>query len=142
MGRITERVTVKNYGDILKYREKSAPESGARAVEIEAIVDTGAAYLCLPPESISRLGLVHSGTKGVITANGKITCRIFSMASITIQGREIRMDVMENQPGTPPLIGYLVLETMDLVVDPGSQTVTGNPEHDYKWVMDMYCKAG
>lgn len=45
---------------------------------------------------------------------------------------------MENDATTPPLIGYLVLENMDLVVNTKSQQVTPNPEHDGKWVMDLY----
>lgn len=48
------------------------------------------------------------------------------------------MDVMENDATPPPLIGYLVLETMDLVVDTKSQKIMPNPEHDGKWVMDLY----
>ncbi|MEW6097408.1 MAG: hypothetical protein AB1567_12955 [bacterium] len=48
------------------------------------------------------------------------------------------MQVMENDATTPPLIGYLVLETMDLVVNTKLQKITPNPEHDGKWIMDLY----
>lgn len=45
---------------------------------------------------------------------------------------------MENDRNTPPLIGYLVLEEMDFVVDSKSRKLIGNPEHNGKWVIDLY----
>ncbi|MCP4753218.1 MAG: hypothetical protein GY866_20195 [Proteobacteria bacterium] len=71
-------------------------------------------------------------------ANGRVERRIFSIASIDIGGREIRMDIMENDATTPPLIGYLVLETMDYVVDTKSQKIIPNPEHEGKLIADLY----
>ncbi|MEW5767885.1 MAG: retroviral-like aspartic protease family protein [bacterium] len=139
MGKTTEKVIVKNFGDILKASEGLISEEAIRMVEVDdAVVDTGAAFLCLPPEVIAKLGLMYAHSRKVLTANGEVNRRIFSVASITIQGREIRMDVMENDETTPPLIGYLVLENMDLVVEAKSQKVTPNPEHDGKWVTDLF----
>ena len=74
----------------------------------------------------------------MITANGRVERRIFDGATIIIQGREIQMQVMENDETTPPLIGFLVLETMDLVVDTKSQKIIGNPKHDGEWIVDLY----
>ncbi|MFH0774339.1 MAG: retroviral-like aspartic protease family protein [bacterium] len=138
MGKTVEKVIVKNFGDVFLHSEGKAPEDEIRTVEIEALVDTGAAYLCLPPDVIERLGLLYSHTRGVTTANGRVERRIFYGAIIIIQDRDIEMQVMENDATTPPLIGYLVLETMDLVVDVKSQRIIPNPEHDGKWVMDLY----
>jgi len=45
---------------------------------------------------------------------------------------EIHMDVIENDETTTPLIGYLVMETMDFVVDTKSQKLNPNLEHDGK----------
>jgi len=45
---------------------------------------------------------------------------------------------MENKDDSvPALIGYLVLEEMDWVVDPKSGII-GNPKNDGKWIIDMY----
>jgi hypothetical protein len=48
------------------------------------------------------------------------------------------MGVMENDEDTPPLVGCLLLEALDLVVDPKAERVTTNPEHDGKWVVDCF----
>jgi len=138
MGKIKEKVLVKNYVDIAKASEDLIQEDAIRSIEIEAIADTGAAFLCLPPNVIEKLGLLYSHSRRIITANGEAKRRIFSVASITIQDRETRMNVMENDQTTPALIGYLVLEDLDLVPDPKSQKLIPNPEHDGKWITDLF----
>ncbi|MFH1562713.1 MAG: retroviral-like aspartic protease family protein [Nitrospirota bacterium] len=138
MGRTMEKVIVKNFGDIVLHSKGMAKEDEIRIVEIEGVVDTGAAYLCLPPDVIEKLGLLYSHTREISTANGRVNRRIFYGAVIIIQDRDIEMQVMENDITTPPLIGYLVLESMDLVVNTKSQRIIPNPEHDGKWVMDLY----
>ncbi|GMT50347.1 MAG: hypothetical protein IEMM0008_1886 [bacterium] len=138
MGKVTEKVKVRNYGDILKHDEGLIKESLIRSIELEAVVDTGAAYLCLSPDSVKQLGLRLSHSRGVITANGKVERRIFHGAEITIQGRTIEMQVMENDRTTLSLIGYLVLQAMDFVVEPRSERIIGNPEHDGEWIIDLY----
>ncbi len=138
MGKVKEKVIVKNFGDILKAKEGLIPEDKIRYFELEALIDTGAAYLCLPPDIIEKLGLLYSQTTEVRTANGNVKRRIFRAAEITIKERSITQSVMENDRNTPPLIGYLVLEEMDFVVDSKSQKIIGNPENNGKWIMDLY----
>jgi len=138
MGKITERVTVKNFGDILMVSKGMLKNDEIRIIEVQAIVDTGgAAFLCLPPEIIAELGLMYSHSRRIITANGEVKRNIFAGASIIIQGRETQMSVMENDKTTPPLIGYLVLEDLDLVSDTKSQKLIPNPAHDGKWITDL-----
>ena len=136
MGKTVENVMVTNFGDILKVKEGLLQAENVRTVEVEGMVDTGAAYLCLPPGVIEKLGLLFSHARE--TANGRVKRCIFSVASITIQGREIKMDVMENDAGTPPLIGYPVLQAMDLVVEAKKEKVIPNPANEGKWVIDLY----
>ena len=59
-------------------------------------------------------------------------------AEITIKGRTEQMSVMESDEMTPPLVGYLVLEVLDFVVDPKSQELIPNPAHDGEWVLDLF----
>lgn len=139
MGRTSEKVLISNYDDIVLSNNGYIEPNQRRSVEIEAIVDTGAAYLCLPPNIIEELGLTYAFSKPVRTANESLELRIFYGAEITIKDRTIQMQVMENiDEKVPALIGYLVLETMDWVVDPNSQAIMGNPLNDGKWIIDMY----
>ena len=138
MGRTIEKVIVKSYGDMLKANEGLIRQKDIRSVDVSAIVDTGATYLCLPPSIITQLGLLYSHTGRVKTANGNVERRIFAGAEITIQDRNVQMEVMESDANTPPLIGFLILEALDFVVNPKTQGLMGNPEHDGKWIIDLY----
>ena len=151
MGRTLEKVSVINYGDILKAGEGLIKEEEIRSIEVSAVVDTGATYLCLPPNEIAKLGLPFHKTVQIKTANGRARLlpksseyggqasrRTYKGAEIELKGRSFVMEVMENDEETPALIGYLVLEAMDFVVDPKTQEVIPNPAHDGKWTADLY----
>ena len=138
MGRTAEKVNVKNYGDLFVAASGALDPSQVRSADVLGLVDTGAAYLCLPPAIIQQLGLLYSYSKRVRTANGAVSRRVFSSAEITIRGRSTQMAVMENDEDTPPLIGYLVLEALDFVVDPKGESLTTNPEHNGDWIIDLY----
>ena len=138
MGRVVEKVKVKNYVDVFQASEGVLPEDQIRTVEVDAVVDTGATYLCLPPSVIEQLGLLYSHSSSVTTANGDVERRIFAGGDITVKERNVQMQVMENDEHTPPLIGYLILEALDFVVNPKTRGLMGNPEHDGKWVVDLY----
>jgi clan AA aspartic protease len=139
MGRTKEKVLIKNFGDSVLAENGYIKQNEIRSVEIDAMVDTGAAYLCLPPKIIKELGLPFANYTPVTTGNGSLELKIFDGAKITINDRTVQMQVMENKDDNiPALIGYLILESMDWVVDTKSQKIIGNPLNDGKWVVDMY----
>ena len=92
----------------------------------------------LPPLVIESLGLRYSHSRSVRTANGIVERRIFHGAYITIKGRYEQMSVMENDQQTPALIGVLILEALDFVVDPKSEALSPNPASEGKWMADLY----
>jgi predicted aspartyl protease len=138
MGRIIEKIKVRNAYDIHDAKEKRIPESKIRSIEADAIVDTGATYVCLSRKDIEALGLPFHKSVEIKTANGKASRRTFEGAKIELNGRTFVMEVMENDDDTPALIGYLLLEALDFVVDPKTQKVTPNPAHEGKWMADLY----
>lgn len=138
MGRVNEKLIVRNYGDVIKASEGLIKPEQIRAIEVEAIADTGATYVCLSRKDIEILGLPFHNTVSIKTANGKASRRTFKGAEIELKGRSFVMEVMENDEDTPALIGYLLLEALDLVVDPKTQRVIPNPEHEGKWVADLF----
>ena len=138
MGRVVTTVKVQSFTDVLEAGAGTLDASGIRSVEFEGIVDTGATYLCLPPSAIAQLGLPPSHTRRVRTANGDVQRRIFKGAEVTIQGRTEQMSVMESAEQTPTLVGYLVLEALDFIVDPLAQKLVPNPEHGGEWMAECY----
>lgn len=65
MGKTVEKVIVKSFVDIALHSKGLLKEGEIRMVEVEAVVDTGAAYLCLPPAVIEQLGLLYSHPRKV-----------------------------------------------------------------------------
>ena len=140
MGRTTEKIIVKNYGDVVKASEGIIDVNQIRRIEVDALVDTGSTYVCLAKKDIELLGLPFHNVINIKTGNGKVSRRTFKGAEIEPKGRTFVMEVMENDnEDTPALIGYLLLEALDFVVDPKTQKVIPNPAHDGEWVADLYC---
>lgn len=138
MGRVTEKLLVKNYVDVANASAGIIKPEQIRMLETDAIVDTGATYVCLSRKNIETLGLPFHNTINIKTANGKARHSTFEGAKIELKGRSFVMEVMENNEDTPALIGYLLLEALDFVVDPKTQSVIPNPAHEGKWVADLF----
>jgi predicted aspartyl protease len=61
-------------------------------------------------------------------ANNKTeTKSIYGVVTVEIKGRAGEFNVLEEVEGTQPLVGQIVLEQLDLVVDPSSRAVIPNP---------------
>ncbi len=138
MGRVVEKILIKNFIDEYQAQQGLIEKEKIRKFELDALVDTGATYLCLPPKVISKLGLPLHKSVEIKTANGVASRKTYKGAEIELKGRSFVMEVMENDKENPALIGYLVLEAMDFVVDPKTQAVIPNPAHDGKWTADLY----
>lgn len=135
MGRIVTKIKVVNFGDVLFAQQGQKPIDDIRSIEMEALVDTGATLLCLPPAIIANLGLSYLVSRKAVTANGTVERKIFGGAQLTIMGRTCTVDVMELPEGVPALVGYIPLENLDLQVDPKGQSLI--PAHGEEVVMDL-----
>lgn len=138
MGKIVQKGTVRNAGEVFAADNGLIPPENVREVEVEFLVDTGAAMLCLPLATIEHLRLVKRKDVEVQTANGVVTRGVFSSVDVKILDRDTEIAVMElPDDGTPPLLGYLPLEALDLYPNPKEQTLTGNPATNGKWIVDL-----
>jgi predicted aspartyl protease len=137
MGKILQKATLQNVIDLGAVQRGYIKPSEVRSVEVEFTVDTGAAMICLPPEMIDALGLYVTHTRRVLTGNGEVARRIYSPVRITIFDREANLDVMELPPDTPPLLGYLPLEALDLYPNTAKQCLEGNPKYGGMMVIDL-----
>ena len=134
---ILQIVTLANAGDLSKWRDGTLPEDQVRQTEVQLLVDTGAAMLCLPPDYISKLGIRETGRRRTMTANGQVDRSVYEPVRIAVSDRSAILEVMELPAGTPPLLGYLPLEALDLYPNPQRQVLEGNPQYDGKMVVDL-----
>jgi len=138
MGRAHVDVEIKNYDDIVLRKAAGNGHKRVRKVVVRALADTGSALLCLHHDTIRALGLSHVKSAQVRTANGDVVDRrIYGAAIITILGRECLAEIMEIPDNVSELLGYIPLESLDLVVDPKSRKVVPNPESGGKYTLDL-----
>ena len=113
------------------------PEDVRRITVEDALVDTGATRLGLPPSLIEQLGLTPFRSEPVRTVNGVTELWIYSPVQFRLLARESITTVLGVPEGTPVLIGHLLLEDLDLCLDI-KQGLIYNPAHDGEWMSELY----
>jgi predicted aspartyl protease len=142
MGKIIQRGVVRNAGEVFAAENGLIDVGAIRSVEVDFLVDTGAAMLCLPASIIKELRLVKRKDIEVQTANGIVKRSVYSSVDLKVLDRDTEIAVMELlDDGTPPLLGYLPLEALDLYPNPKAQILQGNPATNGKWIVDLLLNA-
>ena len=126
MGHVKTKIIVRNIYDVERQAVGEITADEVRQEELEALVDTGATSMCLPMSVIRRLGLRRIDETEIRTANGKVRRGVYN-AEIEALGRRSPFQVVEVSDDCPALVGVIVLEAFDLVVDPTKETLTTNP---------------
>ena len=137
MGKVIVDAKVENIYDLREvYVGQRKPEA-VRAVEVSALVDTGAMFLSLPRRIIQHLGLERYRTRKAITSGGIVEFGMYGAVRLTVDGRECLVEVAELPDECPALIGQIPLEALDFIVDPIGQRLIGNPAHGGEHMMDL-----
>jgi len=116
MGKVVEKIRVTNFRDTSK------------SVEIEAVIDTGATMSVLPVDLIQELGLERIDEVNVRYADNSVRRKeVYGWIILEIAGRKAVFDVLAENEGAQPLIGQIVLERLDLIIEPTTRKVIPNP---------------
>jgi predicted aspartyl protease len=138
-GKVVVAARIENLEDVFRVHKGEITPEVIRAIEVpDAIVDTGAMFLSLPKRYIQELGLRHVRNRKARTTAGVVECGMYSMARLTVQGRDCHLEVAEVPDDCPVLIGQVPLEVLDFVVDPINQRLIGNPDHGGEHMIDMF----
>lgn len=103
---------------------------GQQSIDINALVDTGATFMCVTQEMATQLGFDTSevSTHVVTLADGRqIKVPRIAPIEIFFQNRSYVTEALVL--GNEALMGVLPLEAMDLMVDPLNQRLVVNPAH-------------
>lgn len=139
MGKVTTDVKIISMKDVLLFKEGYKKQEEIKSVELEdVIVDSGATMMCLSKEIIDRLGLDFVKTTKVNTANGVEERGIYGPVIYEIHGRMARGDVLElGHPKIKALVGQIPLEQLDFLINPSSNRLIANPEHEGELILDL-----
>ncbi len=94
---------------------------GGKSREVEATVDTGAAYTTLPGCILRELGVEPVGKRRFLLADGRRIDMDYGEARATINGESVTTLVVFGKDDAPPLLGAYTLEGLALAVDPVGQ---------------------
>lgn len=132
MGEIRSKITLENDRDIFLWQQGNIKAEAIRRVTVDALVDTGAVMILLSRDIVEKLGLEISDKVIVTLANDeKIELDIAATVSLKIGDRKMKTDCLVGPPLCEPSIGQLVLERLDLIIDPLKKTITPRPESPY-----------
>ena len=97
-----------------------------KPVEVEALADSGAVFLCIPEHVANQLQLELDSEKEVTTADGnRRMCRYVGPIHIRFENRSCYVGAIVL--GDQVLLGAIPMEDMDLVVLPLERRVAVNP---------------
>ena len=114
---------LENAGDRVAFEQGYQGESRIRRTEVDGIVDTGAVTLVLPQNVVERLGLKTRRTVVVTYADERKEERpVAGPVTIEIVDRFMSTDCVVGPPLSEPLIGQVVLESLDLIADCAKRT--------------------
>ena len=130
MGRVTVQVELRNYRDsVLAENGQLAPEKVRKKV-VSGVVDTGAAQLVVPGIVANELGLEKIGEASVRFAdNHRQNRAVVKDVGLLLMGREATFNAIVDPNRDDALIGAIVLEALDFVVDcAGQKLVPRDPD--------------
>jgi predicted aspartyl protease len=122
ISRFSVSFTVANNDDLAAVRRGALEDSKVRRKTIVGVVDCGASRLVLPKSVAKELGLASTGHVKVKYADGRIAKRpVVEGVYVELQGRHSIFNATIEPRRDTALIGAIVLEDLDFLVDCAKQ---------------------
>lgn len=128
MGETRAKISVQNLEDFHLSKAGHLKKGSIRSVELDVLADTGSVHTLLPQDAVEALGL-EILEKVIVTLANEEKTELHRARTIvvTVCGRTWEGSCLVGPPRCEPLLGQLIMEALDLVVNPASQTITVNP---------------
>lgn len=124
MGRFSVDIIVANNRDVLLAKPQDRIPESILHRSVSAVVDTGAARLVIPQFLVDSLDLIADGETTVRYAdNRRATRKVVSNVWLQLLGRHGVFSAVVEPDRPDALLGAIVLEELDLIVDCTTQTL-------------------
>lgn len=118
MGRFAVEMIVANNQDVQMASRGVLPPDQVRRLPVQGGVDSGAHYLVLPQAIVDQLGLPPAGEATVRYADRHTATRpMVGQVHVELLGRQGTFRALVEAARDTALIGAIVLEDLDLLVD-------------------------
>ena len=124
MSIVHTELTLKNEGDIVLAKRGIMKADEIRQTTVQAIVDTGAWTMVINDETRDKLGLDDNGFGEATLADGQKTeYPLAGPLEVWWKNRRFTCDALVIPDAPDALLGALVLEGMDLTINPKRELV-------------------
>lgn len=106
---------------------KNPRNDALRAIEVKALVDSGALMLCIPQHVASQLGLETQELREATTADGTVH-KVPYAGPVEVLFEDRHCYVGALIMGDDVLLGAVPMEDMDLIISPAHRKVIVNPD--------------
>ena len=118
MGEVNVEVELENALDRERLQLGEISAERVRSARVQTLVDSGAVMLVLPQDLVEALGLREVGKAIVTYADERKEERpLAGVVTVRVGNRTTSLNCVVGPPNSEPLLGQVVLETMDLLVD-------------------------
>jgi predicted aspartyl protease len=125
MGRFSVDVELTNHKDLFRAEAGLITPEQVRRARVRGVVASGATRLVIPASLVQLLGLETSGSAKVRYADGRTAERAIAKdIHLSYGGRESVFNAIVEPERQSVLIGAIVLEDLDFLVDCTSQRLT------------------
>ena len=132
MGEVKVELELENTIDRELLRLRHIEEEQLRSARAQALVDSGAVMLVLPQDLVEALGLREVGKVIVTYADERKEERpLAGVVTVRVGDRSTSLNCVVGPPNSEPLLGHVVLEIMDLLIDPVQQRLVPRPESPF-----------
>jgi len=138
MGEVKIPIWMENAFDRERYLTHELRKDQIRSIEAQVLVDTDATMLALPQEMVERLGLRIRGQVIATYADERKEERPRAgIVTVRVGDRDTDVDCVVGPPNSEPLLGQIVLEAMDLLVDCVQQRLVPRSESPFLPLLKM-----
>jgi len=124
VGRTLVDLNVANLQDVLMFRAGAIPGNQVRQVQLQGVIDTGTNYLILPTAVAQQLGLPKVGEATIRYADQRAAVRdMVELVELQLLGRKGTYRALLEPDRQTALVGAIVLEDLDFIIDPGNQRI-------------------
>ena len=107
--------------------EIANPAVPDRRVRRRMLVDSGAAYSVVDSATLQNLGIVATGERSFILADGTDITRRIGVASFHFRGEQGGSTVIFGESGDAAILGIVTLEELGLILDPMRREIRPMP---------------
>ncbi|MHB1423221.1 MAG: aspartyl protease family protein [Gemmataceae bacterium] len=124
VGRVTIEIELTNAEDLVLVKYGALAPDKVRRLRMAGVVDTGANHLVLPTATAKQLGVPATSQVAIRYADHRRSSRsMVENVRVDLLGRHGNFKAILEPKRTDVLIGAIVLEDLDLVVDCSTQTL-------------------